>query len=292
LQRPHIVQTFLFHANLLGRIAARRAGVPCVVCGIRVAERRGRWRLWADRWTSGWVDANVCVSQAVADFTRATGGLPAERLVVIPNGVDIAAFDQAGPADLAMLGLPAERRAVAFVGRLDEQKGARWLVETASPWLARLPRHDLLVVGRGPQRAALEELARKHGISARVHFTGWRVDVPAVLKASDLFVLPSAWEGMPNVVLEAMAASRPVVASDVEGVRELLGPGADAQVVPRRDAQQFAARLTSIAADPVLASHLGAANRRRVEEHFTLTAMIAAYEELYERLAAGRCAAQ
>ena len=76
--RPHVVQTFLFHANLLGRIAARRAGVPRVVCGIRVAERRGRWRLWADRWTSGWVDMNVCVSQAVADFSRSFGR-PARR---------------------------------------------------------------------------------------------------------------------------------------------------------------------------------------------------------------------
>jgi glycosyltransferase involved in cell wall biosynthesis len=285
LQRPHIVQTFLFHANAIGRIAARRAGVPRVVCGIRVAERRGRWRLWADRWTSRWVDVNVCVSQAVADFSRARGGLAEERLIVIPNGIDVAIFDEAAAADLHSLGLPRGRRAIAFVGRLDEQKGLPWLLEHAPLWLSRLDRHDLLIVGRGPQRAMLEALARQSGMGRRVHFAGWRDDIATILKASDLLVLPSAWEGMPNVVLEAMAAGRPVVATDVEGVRELLGPAAEAQVVRQGDAESFASKLVAIAGDAVLASQLGAANRRRAEERFSLSAMLAAYQDLYERLA-------
>jgi len=285
LQRPHVVQTFLFHANILGRLAARRAGISRVVCGIRVAERRGRWRLWADRWTSRWVDLNVCVSQAVADFSSARGRLPKERLMVIPNGIDVAAFDRAAAADLTSLGLRPGRRAVTFVGRLDEQKGVRWLLEHAPAWLARLDRHDLLIVGRGPQRATLEELARQRGIGPRVYFVGWREDVAAILKASDVLVLPSAWEGMPNVVLEAMAARRPVVATDVEGVRELLGPAAESQVVPPGDAESFSCKLVALADDAMLASQLGEANRRRVEEQFSLSAMLAAYQDVYERLA-------
>ena len=121
---------------------------------------------------------------------------------------------------------------VTFVGRLEKQKGVNWLIESAPLWLAELPDCHLLLVGDGPMRATLESAAAASGLGERIHFAGWRADVPEILAASDLLVLPSAWEGMPNVVLEAMASRRPVVATDVEGVRELLGPGADLQTVP------------------------------------------------------------
>ncbi len=99
-QNPELAQTFLFHANIVGRIAARRAGVPKVVSGIRVAQRRPRWRLWLDRWTDGLVDRHVCVSEAVAQFAAREARLPPKKLVVIPNGVDLARF----PAGAAAAG--------------------------------------------------------------------------------------------------------------------------------------------------------------------------------------------
>ena len=121
--------------------------------------------------------------------------------------------------------MPAGRDVVTCIGRLDRQKGLDWLLETAAIWLPQLPRCDLLLVGQGPERRKLEAQCRGLGIGDRVHFAGWRPDVAEILAASRLLVLPSAWEGMPNVVLEAMAAGLPVVATDVEGVRELLGAG-------------------------------------------------------------------
>ena len=148
------------------------------------------------------------MSQAVADFSAARLGLPAEKLVVIPNGIDLDKYPARQPADLRAFGIAAGRRAVTFVGRLEPQKGVEWLIETAPLWLAKLPDCDLLLVGEGPLRASLEAAARAAGIADRVHFAGWRADVPEILAASDLLVLPSVWEGMPNVVLEAMA-SRP-----------------------------------------------------------------------------------
>ena len=225
-ERPQIVQTFLFHANIVGRIAARRAGVKAVVAGVRVAERAARWHLRLDRMTQRWVERYVCVSRSVADFSIEQGGLPPEKLVVIPNGIDLDKYPARQPADLRALGIGAGRRAVTFVGRLEPQKGVDWLIEAAPRWLAELPDCDLLLVGEGPLRASLETAARTAGIAQRVHFVGWRPDVPEILAASGLLVLPSAWEGMPNVVLEAMASRRPVVATDVEGVRELLGSAA------------------------------------------------------------------
>ena len=286
-QNPQIVQTFLFHANVLGRIAARRARVKCVVSGIRVAERASHWHLWLDRLTEGWVDRYVCVSQPVADFSRTRGGLPAEKLVIIPNGVDLDRFPARQAADLAALGVPAGRRIVSFVGRLQRQKGVEWLIDSAGAWLAKLPDCDLLLVGTGPLQSRLEAACRAADLADRVHFAGWRSDVPEILAASELLVLPSAWEGMPNVVLEAMASGRPLVATDVEGVRELLGPLAARQVVRYGDTRELADRIIALVSDPAGATALGVENRRRAEEHFPISRTISAYEDLWTSLVAG-----
>lgn len=285
-ERPDLVQTFLFHANVVGRVAARRAGVPRVLAGIRVAERRGRWRLWLDRATAGNVARHVCVSQSVADYAATVGGLPRDRLIVIPNGVEIEAFRSAVPCDLETLGVPAGRKLVAYIGRLDAQKRVNWLLELSEGWLRDSPQHDLLIVGDGPQRPLLAQTAARLGIGGRVHFLGWRADVAAILAASELLVLPSAWEGMPNVVLEAMAAGVPVVATAAEGVRELLGPGSEGQIVGIDDAGGFAEAIRLILSNQILRNALGQANQARAEGHFSLDAMVRAYENLWDRVAA------
>lgn len=283
-QRAQVVQSFLFHANLVARLAARGARVPHVVSGIRVAERRDNWHLRLDRWTSRWVSHYVCVSQSVLDFSRAVGRLPNERLMVIPNGIDVAAWERAPSLDLGQFGVPPGRRIVTFVGRLDAQKNLAWLLKDCHAWFERLPLHDLLIVGEGRERAALERLANEQGISQRVHFAGWREDVARILNSSQLLVLPSRWEGMPNVVLEAMACGIPVVCTEVEGVRELLGPGADGQVVAQGDAAAMVDRLTHFASNASIAGAAGAANRQRVSQEFSLDAMVRRYQDLYERL--------
>ncbi len=283
-QRPEILQTFLFHANVVGSLAARIARVPHVVTAIRVAERRSRGYLWLERVATRRAERHVCVSRSVAEFSRARGGLAAERLVVIPNGIDPQRYPARSAADLACFGFPPNRRAITYVGRLDRQKGVGWLVETAPKWLAQLPNHDLLLVGEGPERAALAALSQELGIAPRVHLAGWRSDVPKILRASDLLVLASAWEGMPNAVLEAMASGLPVVSTEVEGVCELLGPSADAQVVHQGDPQAFSERIVAIVSNPALAASLGQANRCRAEQEFSLAGMVASYEKLYDSL--------
>jgi len=282
--RPDVVQTFLFHANILGRLAARRAGVPRVVAGIRVAERRNRWRLLADRVTHRLVDRHVCVSQSVADFSHTVGGLPADRLQVIPNGIDASRYDKVEPVAAADLGLPSGRRLITYVGRLDVQKGLDWFLSASRAWLTALAEHDVLIVGDGPERARLEAIAAAHNPPGRIHFAGWRGDVPRILAASERLVLPSRWEGMPNIVLEAMAAGRPVLAADVEGVRELLGDDADPQVAQPGNAEEWGEKLGKLATDRQLATLLGECNRRRAVECFTLDAVTRAYAALYTAL--------
>jgi glycosyltransferase involved in cell wall biosynthesis len=281
---PRIVQCFLFHANVLGAWAAHRAGVPHVLSGIRVAERRHNWHLRLMRWVDPWVERHVCVSQMVSEFSCAAGGLPVEKLAVIANGVDLARFSAGDGKPPVDLGMRSGRRSIAFVGRLDEQKNMPWLFELLPPVLESHPEHDLVIVGTGHLRSRLEQQAVRLGISPRVHFAGYRGDVPEILAASDVLVLPSRWEGMPNVVLEAMAAGKPVVATDVEGVSEALGTAAAQQVVRPGHAEAFAAKLNLILSDASLSESLGRENQQRARALYSIDAMVGAYQKLYASL--------
>jgi glycosyltransferase involved in cell wall biosynthesis len=280
--KPAIVQTFLWHANVLGVLAAWAASVPRIITGLRVAEPQRRWRWRWERLAGRWADRHVAVSEGVAAFAQETVGLRREKIVVIPNGVEVAST--ASPADLVGLGLSPGRRAITFVGRLDKQKGIDWLIEQSPRLLAKLPMHELLVVGTGPLGAAIRAEVERFGLAARVHLAGWRNDIPAILAASDLIVAPSLWEGMSNVVLEAMAAGRPVVAFEVEGMSEAIGDARIPQIVSVNDRAGFIDRVAEIAADAILRSALGDQNHARAAEHFGVDRMVAGYEQLYESL--------
>ncbi len=277
--RPQIVQTFLFHANVLGAAAARRAGIVHTLAGIRVADPR-RWRAWMERWACRNAERFVCVSEGVAQHCRALG-YPAGKLAVVPNGDDYGRIVEARPIELAKLGLPAGQRAILFVGRLDRQKGLDELLANCPQVMAALPRHDLVVVGDGAQQTALKELAAARGIVERVHFAGWRADVPEILAASEMLVLPSRWEGMPNVVLEAMAAGKPVVATRAHGVAEALGELANDQCVDVGSGVQFAEKVIHFAQNPQLGREIGRRNQRRAADQFSLDAVVGNYERLY-----------
>ena len=283
LQQPQIVQCFLFHGNVAGTLAARLAGVRHVLTGIRVAERR-RWHLTLQRWISPLVDQHVCVSESVARHSHQEGGIPLDKLLVHPNGVDLSPFDSLLPADLREAGVPAGRSLITFVGRLDEQKGVDWLLELSPQILARRPDHDLLIVGDGPLLGGLKQRAAVLGVQERVHFAGWRPDIRPFLAASDLVVIPSRWEGMPNVLLEAMAARLPVVATDVEGVAEVLGDAAEAQLATPRDSQRLVDQVCETCSNQQLRNYLGNVNRRRIEAHFSIDLVVKRYETTYRKL--------
>jgi glycosyltransferase involved in cell wall biosynthesis len=280
--RIGLVQSFLFHANVVAATAGRLAGVK-VVAGIRVADpNRQRQRL--ERWLAPVIERYVCVSQSVADFSAEVAGLPREKLVVIPNGVDVARFRDATAIHLSTLGLPAGRRWLIAVGRLEKQKGYDRLLPLLPTVFEAHREYDLLLVGSGAERESLTRQARELGIEARVHFAGWQTNVPGLLKAAELLLLPSRYEGMPNVVLEAMAAALPVVATGVEGTAELLGPLAAEQLTPPEDGPAFQAALLAMLASRDGQIELGRANQRRVEERFSLAVMAIAYESFYTSL--------
>lgn len=283
--RPELMQSFLFHANLVGRIAAWWAGVPHVVCGIRVAERRSRVPLWLDRWTQGLVDHNVCVSRAVAEFSIQNARLAESKVSVIANGVDFERFSTATAVDRAALGL-TDAPLILFVGRLDPQKAPMVLLEAFARLCQRHSGWQLLVVGEGSLRQSIIEWTSKHGLDLNIRIVGWRPDVPQILKAANVLVLPSLWEGMPNIVLESMAAGLPVVVSRVEGTDELIQDGDSGLLVTPGSVVELERQVELILTDHRFSSRLSATAQQTAQKSFTFEAMVGTYEQLYLRLLA------
>jgi starch synthase (maltosyl-transferring) len=280
-----LVQSFLFHANVASRLAALFAGRPWVVGGLRVAERGKTWHRALDRLTARLSVGSVCVSDGVLRFSRDVGWLPADRLTVIPNGVDPTPFDDATPASRDALGIPPDAVVALFVGRIDVQKGVADLLDAAAKVAVERKDWHLVLVGDGPDlrkhRARTETDTR---LARRVHWLGRRDDIAALLNAADLLVLPSLWEGMPNVVLEAMASRRAVVATDVEGSEDLVVPGRTGWLIPAGDPARLASALLEAHSDSERLRRYGDAAREWVDTHYSWASAIRAYEQLWARI--------
>jgi glycosyltransferase involved in cell wall biosynthesis len=283
--QPQLVQTWLFAANSYGRLAARRAGVPCIVASERCVDR---WKVWhelaIDRWLARDTARLVVNSTGVSDF-YAQHGLPNEKFVVIPNGVEPPPpSNLTRETLLAELGLPAGSRLIGAVGRLWPQKRVKDLIWAAD--LLKVIRDDVhvLIIGDGPQRQRLERYREVVRITDRVHFLGARNDVPRLMPHFDLLWLASSFEGLPNSILEAMAAGVPVVASDIPGNRDLVVPGETGYLVPVGDRAALATRANELLDNPERARAMGEAGRRRALDEFSVARMIERFVKLYREL--------
>jgi glycosyltransferase involved in cell wall biosynthesis len=290
--RPSVVQTFLTYGDMIGRTIARLANVPVVVSSIRARNLDKRWwQFLSDRITIRWVDRVVFNSRQVIPFALANEGVGPEQVVYIPNGVhvgDLRDEPNATPRTRSGLSLPPTARVVGTVGRLDPQKGHRFLLAAFSRVLSNAPDAVLLVIGDGPLRGKLQAEAKELGLSDRVRFLGQRGDVPALLSCMDVYVQASLWEGMPNAVMEAMAAARPVVATAVDGAKELITDGETGWLVEPSDATAMAERIAHALEDVKEAESVGAAAARRMARDFTVQQMVLAYDKLYRELLAAK----
>jgi glycosyltransferase involved in cell wall biosynthesis len=279
---PDVVQSFLFHANVAAAWALPDR-LPHAL-GVRVADPR-RWRLWLEKRAARSSRKIVCVSQTVADDWLRRSGSSSEKIAVIPNGIEVDPFQIAQPCNLEPAGIAADRKILLFLGRLDRQKGVDWLLRLAPSLLDQLPDHDLVLAGHGPWQSRVRRATLDHPrLAGRLHLIGWQDNTPGLLKRSSLLLLPSRWEGMPNVVLEAMAAGIPVAATRVEGVAELLGDATDAQTFAFGDSAQALAKIRALATDPPLRSSLSTANLQRATAEFGVARMLQRYAALYDEL--------
>lgn len=278
--RLDILHSFLVHASAYAWPARRLAGIPRLITSARNCQTAGgiRDRVIGQAFRGS--DAIVCNGEAVREFVTQQYGAPAPRCRVIHNGVDLARFRPRPPVPSAGEGRPGPT--IITVGRLVAQKDVPLLLEAAVVLSRDYPTARFVIVGDGPLREQLQGEATQRGLGSAVTFLGERADIPDLLCAADVFWLTSAWEGLPNVLLEAQASAVPVVTRDVGAAREIVRHGLTGYVVPGRDAAAFAARTRQLLADPDASRAMGLAGRQVVEETFSLTAMVRATEELYD----------
>jgi glycosyltransferase involved in cell wall biosynthesis len=283
--QPDLVQTWMFTANAYGRAAALSAGVRKIVASERCVDSwKAPHQLAIDRYLAKRTDMIVVNSRGVEEFYK-LHGIPARKLRVIYNGIGPAAASGiTRELLLAELGLPPDARLIGAVGRLWPQKRVKDLIWATD--MLKVIRDDthLLVIGEGPQRAALERYRALCHIEDRVHFLGARNDVPRLMPHFDLLWLASSYEGLPNTIMEAMACGVPVVATDIWGNRELVEHDQSGFLVAVGDRTGLARWAHKILDNPQLAARLGNAGRHRITTQFTIEAMVEKHAALYREL--------
>lgn len=298
-ERPDVVHTALFNSDIAGRLAALGSGAKVVTSLVnceygeeRLADRkvnRLKFRavvLLESITARHLTDHFHAVSAPVKDHASKALGIPPDRITVVERTRDPARLGRASPerrrAVRSLLGLGYEDRVVVNVGRQEYSKGQRHLIEAFNRLAVDDERLVLLVAGRGGNSSAeLEELRQRSPAPDRIHFLGHREDVADILAGSDVFALPSLYEGYPGAMLEAMALGLPVVASDIPSVRQPFGPCECAVLVPAEDAAALARALKGLLDDPEHARALGdrglEAFRSRLGVEATTAAMVAVY---------------
>jgi len=294
-RRPALLLTYNFGA-IDALFAARGLGIAAVhhEDGFHAdeAQRLKRRRNWLRRLALPAAERLVVISKNLERIALEIWHQPRERVLYVPNGIDVGSFarERAPDGVRASLGLAAQAFVVGSVGHLRPEKNVARLFGAAERALrAGLDLH-LLVLGDGPERAALEARAATAPLAGRVHFTGFQNDPRAAYRAMDAFALSSDTEQMPMALLEAMAAGLPCVSTDVGDVRAMLPPEQAELLAPRGAAGESALGdgLARLGRDAALRERLGRANRERAERHFERAAMLAAYGDLYGRLARRR----
>ena len=237
------------------------------------------------RWMAHWVNGFIAVSNDVAAAILKTIGPVQDRIEIISNGVDtrryLAEVDRS--AARSSLGFTRDEILYTVVGTLKEQKGHRYLIEAVTPLIAHTPQLNILIVGDGELRGRLEEQVRSAGIERNVHFLGNRSDVPAILSASDAFVLPSLWEGLPMALIEAMASGLPVIATQVSGSQQVVEQDRSGILVPPGEVLPLRQAIEYLLADPEWARQLGKSAQRRIEEAYSARRQAEEHLILYHR---------
>ena len=292
-ERFDIVHTHNSKGGILGRLAAHFARVPVVVHTVHgfafhQQESRLRRRLFIqlERAAAHWCHQLIAISGPMIEWAEAEGIAPARRFVKVYSGIETDRFRGAHRDSFLKdeLGLDEERVVIGMVSKLWPGKGHQVFIEAAA-LLARqgLP-FQLLIVGEGELERNLKRLVERHSLGDRVRFSGFRADIPEITAQLDISCLPSFFEGMGRVALEAMAAGKPMVASAVGGLVELVEDGVTGYLVPAGDVEALAGRLARLVQDASLRRRMGRQAALRVDDRYSAARMVEQIHRVYLRL--------
>jgi glycosyltransferase involved in cell wall biosynthesis len=277
-----LVHTHGYKADLYGYLAAWRCHKPVVATCHNWVGGTAALGIYnhLDRMALKKFNALAAVSDAVAQRLLAFG-VPSEKIKTIANGIDVTAFERAQPLPL----LKDEGSiVVGVVARLDLQKGFEYLLRAARELCKMFPGLKIVIAGEGPDRSAIEEMIEQYGLQSSVVLAGQQSNMPAVYAAMDIFVLPSLNEGLPMTVLEAMAASKPVIATRVGAIPSVIRDGENGLLVAPKDSEGLRNAVASLLNDPERRRRLGDRAHAWVSQNYTSEAMALKYREMYEEV--------
>lgn len=240
----------------------------------------------AEHVLSWFTHAVVGVSEHTTENLRQYEKISPRKLVTIPNGIDPSPYDHPAPREeiRAELGVPLDVPLMGLAARLTDQKGVDVLLRALPSVVERVPDAQLVIAGDGPEKEPLEALAREVGVDDSVSFLGPRTDFVDLITGLDVYALPSRWEGLPMVILEAMAARVAIVAASVGGVPRAVVDGTSGLLVPSEDEVALADALVRALLDPTLRRDLAREARRTFESEYSADVMTSRYERLYQKL--------
>jgi glycosyltransferase involved in cell wall biosynthesis len=298
IRRPQIIQTFTHYSNILGVLIAWLAQVP-----IRISSQRNSLKgypslsLWLDRTVANsfLTHKMIAVSEETRRFSSDEEGIKPDKLVTIHNGINVERFsiDLSSEAERNLrqeLGLEADSLIILTVARLHPQKGHQYLIEAIPQVVQDFPQAHFLFVGEGGLREDLARQVKEVKLNECVHFLGVRQDVPQLLAISDLFVLPSLWEGLPNSILEAMAAGVPVIATNVGGIPEIIDHEKTGLLVSPADPIALKKIIQRLLTDESLLTSMTEAAKKRVEREFSQDTNVSEFIDLYSETIADKIA--
>jgi glycosyltransferase involved in cell wall biosynthesis len=284
--RIEVLHTFLYRANVMGRFCGKLAGVSAVISTQQAVDIwKSSFLSVLDRLSAIFCDRIVTNSKAALQSLQRREKIPQWKMRVVYNGFDFSrlSFEESREGIRKDLGIAPGVRVVVSIMRLHYDKGADFLPEIA----AQTGTGIFMVAGDGPARAAVEEEIKKRGLGHRVKLLGWRQDVLRLLRAADIFLLPSREESFPQAVLEAMASGVPAVAADVGGVRELIDDGSNGIVVPPGNTARFASALQTLLSDEVRRDAMGRAALEK-SSCFSEKRMVREIDAVYQELIGNR----
>lgn len=281
--KPNVVHSHMVHANLFARLLRLTGKIKRLICTAHSSNEGGRGRMLAYRLTDVLCDLSTNVSQEAVDISVKRGAAPASRIIAMPNGIDTVrfTFNPASRASLrAQLQLVDNTPLILAVGRFTEAKDYPNLLTAFSQLPSELRHAQLAIIGIGEEQTSIEALAVKLGLTDRVHFLGLQRNVHEWMSAADVYVMSSAWEGMPLVLLEAMACERVVVATDCGGVKEVLGD-CGILVLSKNSSALALGLVQGLSFSPEVAKERGQLARARVVQKYSLEAVTDKWLQLY-----------
>jgi glycosyltransferase involved in cell wall biosynthesis len=284
-KRADVLHMHGYGATTFGRLCAWRMGIPSILHEHANHGDTPWFQKLVDRMLAPHTDLAIAVSESTAEFTIRARLMPAERTRTVYLGAPLDEFARTrSPQEIAdaraALGIAPDTIAVGTVTRLMPAKGNEFLVSAVPEIVKQHARARVFIAGEGELQAALQEQARALGLGDRLVFLGFQRDVAAVLSALDLLVFPSLWEGTPLTVFEALAMGKPIVATDADGLMDVLTDQQDALVVPKRDSARIAAAVGTLIEQPELAARLSA-GARVTGAHYDIQAFVRKMEQLY-----------